>query len=103
MIDPAKYRKAKGKKSGLMVNIRLQRRGAKPSKTEVIDALTYILANERTPSGWRLAFINWRRPKSASAHWQSGRLNAFNDLAPVIQAALHSARVSIVRRGKGKR
>lgn len=101
-IDVKRYAKSKGKRAALMMNIRLQRRGLKPTAAEVIGVLEYILAHEEVPRGWRLAFINWRRPKSATAHWQSGRLQAFSDLAPVIQTALHSARISIVRKGAGR-
>lgn len=99
MIDPKKY--TSGKRRPLMFNIRLTRTGAKPTKREVIATLEYMLANQRVPAGWKVAVINWRNPAAASDDWLVGSLRetfAQEGLGRVIEAALDTARIAIVRR-----
>lgn len=99
MINPKRY--TSGKRRPLMFNIRLTRTGPKPTQRDVVAALEYMLANQRTPAGWKVAMINWRDPSKASTEWRTGSLRetfAQEGLGRVIEAALDTARIAIVRR-----
>lgn len=100
-VDPKRYAKS-SKAAPIMLNIRIRRRGPKPTREEVVSVLQEILSTETVPRGWQFAAINWRHPNKASQGWRTGRLSDFHSLAAVIQTALHSARVAVVRKGAKK-
>lgn len=99
MIDTTKYKS--GKRRPLMFNIRLLKKRGKPTAQDVVTVLEFMLANQRVPTGWKFAAINWRDPRTASTNWRTGSLRetfAEEGLGKVIEVALASARISIVRK-----
>lgn len=103
-IDPQRYKRNKGRRQvrhhRKQINVRLQRAksmGGPPKRADVIHALEHILDHGEVPKGWRLAAIEWSGARGTGLI--TGTIDNFDDLRPVIEAALHNARIALVGGG----
>ncbi len=84
------------------INIRLLRAKVygKPSRTDVIRAMQHMLDHGEVPKGWKLAVINWSAARGGGLI--AGTIEDMDTFRPVIEAALHGARISLVRDGDAR-
>lgn len=84
-----------------MVNLRLRPpRGHRPTADECRAVMREILDSGTVREGWAFAGIAWKNPGKHTARWVVGVVPA-DDLAtfaPVIAAALDTARIGVVPR-----
>lgn len=100
-VSRGRYTKA-DRSHALAVNIRLQKKGAKPTRNDVLSALRFILRHGRVPEGWRFAAIDWSRPTGGSKGWREGDISdMMGNLHSVLGVMIEDARIGIVRKGQG--
>lgn len=92
-------RKGKGTVAPKMINIRLRYIGPSPPTRHMsIQALQHLLDFGKVPERWQFAAIDWKNPKRSTEWQNTGDEVDLEAFAPMIQTALHNARVAIVRR-----
>lgn len=108
-LDPKLRRKKRSKKDGgggaLMLNIRvrhIRKRGAPPTtRTQVRDALQYLLDNGSMPSGWQFMYVDWKNPAKYGSGWVTG-VKSSDDTDEFMHAfraiVQHEIRVAVVEK-----
>lgn len=106
-IEPKEFDKKKRGHGPLMVNVRIRptsKRGAPPTRAEILHVLQSILDTRTVPEGWAFAGVDWRNPKKASSGWRTGDIadllgdEAGGGFRAVLTKMIQSAKIAIVAR-----